>query len=294
MYQSTLQEYLIGLSEETLPKRVDYHFKLAGHASHKNQTEIKIRNLVLGGKNVVIMAGPCAVESREQLLTTAEIVSQAGVLVLRGGAYKPRTSPYDFQGLGKDGLELLALAKKQFGLIIVTEVISPVDVELVSRYADILQIGSRNMQNYPLLKEVSKTNIPILLKRGIMATIEEFLMSAEYILSGGNSHVILCERGIRTFEKYTRNTLDITAIPVIKAISHLPIIVDPSHSTGHRELVGAASKAAIAAGCDGLLIEIHPSPKEALSDGQQSLYPEDFKQLLKELKLLAKAVNRDI
>lgn len=294
MYQSILQEYLTKSPAEIFYKKSNYNFKLASRASKKERTEIKIRDIIIGGKNIVIMAGPCAVESQEQLLTTANIISQAGVFVLRGGAYKPRTSPYDFQGLGKDGLELLSLAKKQFGLIIVTEVISPSDVELVSRHADILQIGSRNMQNYPLLKEVSKTSIPILLKRGIMATIEELLMSAEYILSGGNSNVILCERGIRTFEKYTRNTLDITAIPVIKEISHLPVIVDPSHATGHRELVGAASKAAVAAGCDGLLIEIHPVPEEALSDGQQSLYPEDFKQLLGELKLLAKALNRDI
>lgn len=294
MCQSTLQEYLTKSPAETFYKKPNYNFKLASRAYQKNNTEIKIREIVIGGKNVVIMAGPCAIESQDQLLKTAEIVSRSGLFVLRGGAYKPRTSPYDFQGLGKDGLELLSLAKKQFGLIIVTEVISPSDVELVSKYADILQIGSRNMQNYPLLKEVSKVQNPILLKRGMMATIEEFLMSAEYVLSGGNPNVILCERGIRTFERYTRNTLDITAIPVIKAISHLPIIVDPSHATGHRELVGPASKAAIAAGCDGLLIEIHPSPNEALSDGQQSLYPKEFKDLLDELKLLAKAVNREI
>jgi 3-deoxy-7-phosphoheptulonate synthase len=240
------------------------------------------------------MAGPCAVESHEQLLVTARAVKQAGAKVLRGGAFKPRTSPYSFQGLGVEGLKLLAEARKETGLPVVTEVIAPEMVPLVSTYADILQIGARNMHNYSLLHAVGEIQRPVLLKRGMMSTIEELLMAAEYILSHGNDRVILCERGIRTFEPYTRNTIDISAVPLLKKLTHLPVIVDPSHATGKWELVGPVSKAAIAAGADGLIIEVHPSPEQALSDGPQSLRPERFEALMEELDPIAKAVGRTL
>ena len=240
------------------------------------------------------MAGPCAVESREQILETARVVKEVGARVLRGGAFKPRTSPYSFQGLGREGLELLAEAREATGLLVVTEVMAPHDVPLVAQYADILQIGARNMQNYSLLHAVGESGHPVLLKRGMMSTLEELLMAAEYILSHSNYRVILCERGIRTFERYTRNTLDINAVPVIKRLSHLPVIVDPSHSTGKWVLVGAASRAAIAAGADGLIIEVHPHPEEALSDGAQSSKPEHFAALMGELRRVAAAVDRKL
>lgn len=267
-------------------------FKLASREFKKDSTVVALNGVKIGAKEIVVMAGPCAVESPKQTLEAAQAVKKAGAKILRGGAFKPRTSPYSFQGLGKKGLEILKEAKEKTGLGIVTEVMAPQDVDLVSSYADILQIGARNMQNFSLLEAVGKTSKPVLLKRGMMSTIEELLMSAEYVLSNGNPNVILCERGIRTFEKYTRNTLDISAVPIIKKLSHLPVIVDPSHSTGQRYLVGPVSKSAIAVGADGLLIEVHPHPEEALSDGVQSLSPEEFYELMKDLNHIAQAVGR--
>jgi 3-deoxy-7-phosphoheptulonate synthase len=238
------------------------------------------------------MAGPCSVETREQIIETAIAVKEAGAHALRGGAFKPRSSPYSFQGLGEEGLELLAEARQITGLPVITEVMSPEQVPLVMRYADMLQIGARNMQNYALLQAVGKANHPVLLKRGMMSTIEELLMSAEYILSNGNSRVVLCERGIRTFEKYTRNTTDINAVPVIKQMSHLPVVLDPSHGTGKWEYVTAVARAGIAAGADGLIVEVHPHPEDAWSDGGQSLKPEKFAQMVNEVKRVAEAVGR--
>lgn len=289
MLQPHLIERLNGV-ERTVP--ILHPFKLASRDFVQQPTVITVGNVTIGAQEVVVIAGPCAVESREQLLETAWAVKEAGAHLLRGGAYKPRTSPYSFQGLGPEGLEYLAEAREVTGLPIVTEVITPSDVELVSRYVDILQIGARNCQNYALLHAVGKANKPVLLKRGMMSTLEEFLMSAEYILSAGNSQVLLCERGIRTFETYTRNTVDISAVPVLKQLSHLPVLVDPSHGTGHWELVPAVAKAAVAAGADGLLIEVHPRPEEALSDGNQSLKPARFAALMGELRRVAQAVDR--
>jgi len=243
---------------------------------------------------VVVIAGPCAVESREQLLGTAQAVKAAGATILRGGAYKPRTSPYSFQGLGLAGLKILAEAREQTGMLVATEVMSPDQVPLVGTYADTLQIGARNMQNYALLQAVGKAHRPVLLKRSMMATVEELLMSAEYILSQGNERVMLCERGIRTFETYIRNTLDINAVPLLKQLTHLPVIVDPSHSTGKWELVAAVSRAAVAAGADGLLVEVHQHPEQALSDGAQSLKPERFVALMAELRCIAEAMDRTL
>ena len=243
---------------------------------------------------MVVIAGPCAVESREQLLGTAQAVKAAGATILRGGAYKPRTSPYSFQGLGLAGLKILAEAREQTGMLVATEVMSPDQVPLVGTYADTLQIGARNMQNYALLQAVGKAHRPVLLKRSMMATVEELLMSAEYILSQGNERVMLCERGIRTFETYIRNTLDINAVPLLKQLTHLPVIVDPSHSTGKWELVAAVSRAAVAAGADGLLVEVHQHPEQALSDGAQSLKPERFVALMAELRCIAEAMDRTL
>lgn len=245
-------------------------------------------------KNIVLIAGPCSVESREKFLKAAGEVKMAGAHILRGGAFKPRTSPYSFQGLGEDGLKILAEAREIYDMPVVTEVLDTRHVELVNKYADMFQIGARNMQNFELLKEVGKTNKPVLLKRGMMATVTEWLMSAEYILSNGNLNVVLCERGIRTFETATRNTLDLSMVPLTKELTHLPIIVDPSHGTGKRSLIPSMSKAAIAAGVDGLAIEVHPKPEEALSDGDQSLLPSEYSVLVKELKKVAKAVGRKI
>ncbi len=267
-------------------------FKLAGRDFHPKDTVIEVNGVSVGGEQLVVMAGPCAVESREQLLETAHAVKEAGAKVLRGGAYKPRTSPYSFQGLGEKGLTLLAEAREETGLLIVTETMEPDLVPLVSTYADILQIGARSMQNYALLHAVGEAQKPVLLKRGMMSTVEELLMSAEYILSHGNSQVILCERGIRTFEPYTRNTLDVSAVPLLKQLSHLPVIADPSHGTGKWELVEPVARAAVAAGADGLLVEVHPRPEEALSDGAQSLKPERFTALMENLAPIAKAVGR--
>ena len=267
-------------------------FKLASRDLRPENTVIRLNGVCIGRDEVVIMAGPCAIESREQLLETAWAVKEAGGRVLRGGAYKPRTSPYSFQGLGHEALEFLAEAREATGLPVVTEVIAPHDVPVVSEYADILQIGARQMQNFSLLHAAGESGRPVLLKRGIMSTMEELLMSAEYILTHGNYRVMVCERGIRTFETYTRNTLDINAVPMLKELTHLPVIVDPSHGTGPWRLVPAAARAAIAAGADGLLIEVHPHPEQALSDGGQSLKPETFERLVAEVRRVAEAVGR--
>jgi 3-deoxy-7-phosphoheptulonate synthase len=278
--------------EHTVP--VLRPFKLASREFHPQDTVVPINGLSVGGKKLIVMAGPCAVEGREQLLEAAQAVKSAGGHMLRGGAFKPRTSPYSFQGLGEEGLQYLAAAREETGLPVVTEVMAPEQVPLVMSYADILQVGARNMQNYALLHAVGEAQRPVLLKRGMMSTIEELLMSAEYILSHGNERIMLCERGIRTFETYTRNTLDINAVPLLKQLSHLPVLVDPSHGTGKWELVAAVSRAAVAAGADGLLIEVHPHPSQALSDGAQSLKPEPFAQLLVELRAVAQAVGREL
>jgi len=248
----------------------------------------------IGGQDIIVMAGPCAVENEAQLFDAASIVKKAGANILRGGAFKPRTSPFSFQGMEKAGLELLARAREKYGLPIVTEVVDSSDVCLVSQYADILQVGARNMQNFSLLKNVGKSKRPVILKRGLSSTITEWLTAADYLLAGGDTQVILCERGIRTFEDSIRFSLDISSIPVVKKSSHLPIIVDPSHASGHYSLVPAIAKAAIAAGADGLLIEVHPNPKEALVDGLQSLTPSDFTRLMQELKPVAAAVGRSL
>jgi len=269
-------------------------YKLASREFKELSTIIKINDVSIGGKEITLMAGPCAVENEEQIFDIAHSISNAGVKILRGGAFKPRTSPYSFQGLGEQGLKIMSEAARKYELLIVTEVMSIEQIEMVSNYADILQIGARNMQNFTLLKELGKIKKPVMLKRGLSSTIEELLLSAEYILSGGNKKVILCERGIRTFETYTRNTLDLSAIPAIKELSHLPIIVDPSHSTGRKELVQPMSKAAVAAGADGLVIEVHPNPEEALSDGAQSLDLDCFENLVSELGTVAQAVGRTL
>ena len=248
----------------------------------------------IGDKKVIVMAGPCSIEGRDKFLSISKKMKEAGVSVLRGGAFKPRTSPYDFQGLGEEGLKYLKEAGDKLSIATVTEVMDPRHVEMVAQYADVLQIGARNMQNFVLLKEVGLTKKPVLLKRGMSATIKDLLMSAEYIASGGNFNIILAERGIRTFETATRNTLDINAVAVIKHLSHLPVLVDPSHATGIRDYVAAGAKAAVAAGCDGLMIEVHENPEEALSDGPQSLLPQSFNQLMTELKKIAQAVSRDL
>lgn len=279
--------------EKVMPVLAPY--KLVSRDFKPQDTIVEItKEVKIGGKEVIVIAGPCSIESKEQLLEVAKKIKSAGAKILRGGAFKPRTSPYSFQGLGKEGLRILKEVSKEVGLPTITEVMDTRDVELVSQYTDILQIGARNMQNFNLLKEIGQTKKPVLLKRGLSATIKELLMSAEYILSGGNFNVILCERGIRTFEDATRNTLDLSAIPVIKQLSHLPIIVDPSHATGKWNLIGPLSKAAVAGGGDGLLIEVHPKPEEALSDGPQQLLPEKFAELMKELKKIAQAIGREI
>jgi 3-deoxy-7-phosphoheptulonate synthase len=275
-------------------KRVLPPFRLASRELKPEGTIISVNKARIGGREVVVMAGPCAVESRPQMREVAQAVKEAGVKILRGGAFKPRTSPYSFQGLGREGLQILAEMRAEFGLAVVTEVVAPEDVGLVGEHADILQIGARNMQNYALLHAVGKAQRPVLLKRGMMSTVEELLMAAEYILSHGNDRVILCERGIRTFEKYTRNTLDISAVPLLKQLSHLPVIVDPSHGTGKWELVEPVSRAAVAAGADGLLIEVHPHPEEALSDGAQSLKPARFAGLMRSLCSVAEAIGRTL
>ena len=274
--------------------RVQEPFKKANRNFHPEPSIITVGDQTIGGKKLAVMAGPCSVESSEQITTVARAVQQAGASFLRGGAFKPRTSPYAFQGMGADGLALLKIAKAQTGLPIVTELMSADKLELFVENVDVIQIGARNMQNFELLKEVGKTNVPILLKRGLSATIEEWLMSAEYIMSEGNENVILCERGIRTFEKYTRNTLDLSAIPAVKKLSHLPVIVDPSHAAGLWWMVEPLAKAAIAVGADGLMIEVHNDPEHAKCDGQQSIKPDKFAALMQDLKGIAQIVGRDI
>ncbi|MDD5543838.1 MAG: 3-deoxy-7-phosphoheptulonate synthase [Acidobacteriia bacterium] len=268
-------------------------FKLVGRELKKEKTFVRVGdNIEVGNSHFIVMAGPCSVESREQLMTTAVAVKEAGAQILRGGAYKPRTSPYDFQGLEEEGLKLLAEAREATGLKVVTEVLSDGQVSLVAEYADIVQVGARNMQNFALLKKLGKCGRPILLKRGMSSTVREFLLSAEYIVSEGNPHVILCERGIRTFETYTRNTLDLSAVPLLNELSHLPVVVDPSHGTGKRSLIKPMAKAAVAAGADGLLIEVHPNPEEAFSDGPQSLQPAEFADLMQAVRQYAAIENR--
>ena len=274
--------------------RILHPFKLASRDFHPDDSVVKINGVSVGTPQVIVMAGPCSVESREQLMETAAAVKEAGAHVLRGGAYKPRTSPYAFQGLGLKGLELLREARDELHLPVITEVMSPQDVTLVAQYADILQIGARNMQNFALLHAVGEIQKPVMLKRGLMATIEELLMAAEYILSHGNTRVMLCERGIRTFETATRNTFDINAIPVLKSLTHLPIIADPSHGTGKWELVTPIARAAVAAGADGLIVEVHGDPARALSDGAQSLKPDKFAAMIAETRRVAQAVGRTI
>jgi 3-deoxy-7-phosphoheptulonate synthase len=269
-------------------------WKLASRTYHPENSIVKVRDLEVGGKQVIVAAGPCSVESESQTVEIARQVKAAGARMLRGGAFKPRTSPYSFQGLGEKGLKILAKAREETGLPIVTEVMDTHDVDLVCKYADVLQIGTRNMQNYPLLKKVGSTGFPVLLKRGLGSRIRDLLMSAEYIISEGNHQVILCERGIITFEDSTRQTTDINAIPVLKHWTHLPVMVDPSHSTGNWQYVGPVAKAAVAAGADGLLIEVHNDPQRALSDGPQSLRPDKFAALMQELKRVAEAVDREI
>jgi 3-deoxy-7-phosphoheptulonate synthase len=269
-------------------------YKLASRSFKRENTVIRLGGLAIGGDEVVIAAGPCAVESREQVQTIAKIVKEGGARVLRGGAFKPRTSPYAFQGLGEQGLKYLREAADLSGLLVITEVVEVSHVPLICEYADIIQVGARNMQNFMLLRELGKARKPVLLKRGMSATIEEWLMAAEYILSGGNHEVILCERGIRTFENYTRNTLDISAVPVIKKLSHLPIFTDPSHGTGIRDKVIPMARASVAAGADGIIVEVHNDPDNAKSDGAQSLFPSQFDQMMKELGIIARAVGRTI
>lgn len=274
--------------------RVTAPYKLASRSFQEHDTVIKLKNVEIGGSSIALMIGPCSVESEEQIFTLAEIVAKSGAKILRGGAFKPRSSPYSFQGLGEDGLKLLRNAADQYGLLVVTEVMENSQIELISKYTDIFQVGARNMQNFSLIKELGNTKIPVMLKRGLSATIEEWLMSAEYILANGNKNVMLCERGIRTFETYTRNTFDLSAIPVVHKKSHLPVVADPSHATGLRDQVPPMARAAVAAGADALMIEIHNDPANALSDGPQALLPSDYLQLVEELKLIAKAIGRRI
>ena len=274
--------------------RVSQPFKLVSREVKEEDTVIDVGGVPLGGPALAVMAGPCSVESREQILETAHAVKAAGARFLRGGAYKPRTSPYEFQGLAEEGLKLLALAREQTGLKVVTEVMDVETLPMVADYADVLQIGARNMQNYSLLKQLGTIQRPILLKRGPSATVKEWLMAAEYIVSRGNYQVALCERGIRTFETMTRNTLDLNAVPLLKALTHLPVVVDPSHGIGLRAHVAAMARAGIAAGADGIIVEVHPRPEKALSDGQQSLTPAEFQELMRQARVIAGAVGRSI
>lgn len=289
-----LQDMLEMLSGVDEVIRVSKPYKLSSREFHPLDTTIKVGGVTIGGKEIVVMAGPCAVESEQQLFETANAVKAAGANILRGGAFKPSTSPYQFRGLGEPGLELLGRVKREVGLPVITEVMSPVEVELVAKYADILQIGARNMQNFNLLEEVGKTGKPVMLKRGLSATVQEWLLAAEYVLAQGNRQLILCERGIRTFETYTRNTLDISVIPIIEKVSHLPIIADPSHGTGKWYLVIPMALAAVAAGADGIMVEVHPHPDMALKDGAQSLTFANFQQLMSQLRFVAEAVGRHI
>ena len=275
-------------------RRIMSAYKLASRSFRPPGTVVHIKGVAVGGQEVVVMAGPCSVESEEQIERAAAIVSKLGAKMIRGGAFKPRSSPYSFQGLGEDGLRLLREAADRHGLLVISEIMDHTQIDMMSRYVDIFQVGARNMQNFILLKELGKQRLPVLLKRGPAATIEELLLSAEYILAGGNYDVILCERGIRTFESYTRNTMDISAIPVVKKLSHLPIVADPSHGTGRRDKVVPMARAAVAAGADGLIVEVHHDPDHALSDGAQSLHPYQFEELMSQLRIIAPAVGRTI
>jgi 3-deoxy-7-phosphoheptulonate synthase len=273
-------------------QRITQPYKLASRQFHPENSIFPLDGFTVGGEELTLIAGPCSVESRSQILETAHAVKGAGACALRGGVFKPRTSPYSFQGLGEEGLELLAEAREATGLPIVVEIMSQVQIDLMVRYVDVLQVGARNMQNFNLLRVIGQTQTPVLLKRGLSASIEELLMSAEYILAGGNKQVMLCERGIRTFETATRNTTDINAIPVLKSQTHLPVILDPSHSTGHYDYVAAVARAAVAAGADGLIVEVHPDPAHALSDGRQSLKPEKFAAMVKQVSQIAEIMDR--
>jgi len=284
-------ELLDGVAEVV---RVTEPFKLASRAFKREGSVFDVDGVKIGGPEVIVMAGPCSIENEEQIFKIAKHVKDAGAKILRGGAFKPRTSPYSFQGLGEDGLKLIRSAADEYNLKIITEVMEKSQIDLVEKYADILQIGARNMQNYSFLRDLGKASKPVMLKRGLAATIEEWLMSAEYLLAGGNQKVILCERGIRTFETATRNTMDISAIPVIKKKSHLPIFADPSHGVGIRDKVIPMARAAVAAGADGIMVEVHHDPDHALSDGAQSLYPDQFTQMMKEVRLIAQAISRHI
>ncbi|MDP1568601.1 MAG: 3-deoxy-7-phosphoheptulonate synthase [Vicinamibacterales bacterium] len=286
-----LVELLDGVHEVL---RITEPYKLASRTFRKEDTIITVGDLKIGGDEVIVMAGPCSAENEAQVQQTAAACKRAGAKVLRGGAFKPRSSPYSFQGLGEEGLRLLRDAANDHDMKLVTEVMDISQIEVITRYADIYQVGARNMQNFTLLRELGRTRKPVLLKRGISATIEEWLLSAEYILAGGNTDVILCERGIRTFESFTRNTLDISAIPVVKQLSHLPIFVDPSHGTGRRDKVASMARAAVAAGADGLIIEVHCDPDHAMSDGAQSMFPAQFDRLMAELRIIAPAIGRSI
>ena len=274
--------------------RISEPYKLASRTFKRENTIITIGDLRIGGDEVIVMAGPCSAESEEQVEATAAAVKRAGAKVLRGGAFKPRSSPYSFQGLGEAGLRMLRAAADRHDLKLITEVMETSQIEVIARYAHILQVGARNMQNYSLLRDLGRARVPVMIKRGISATIEEWLLSAEYVLAGGNTDVMLCERGIRTFESYTRNTLDISAIPVVQALSHLPVIADPSHGTGRRDKVAPMARAAVAAGADGLLIEVHCDPDHAKSDGAQSMFPAQFDRLMAELRIIAPAIGRSI
>jgi 3-deoxy-7-phosphoheptulonate synthase len=274
--------------------RITEPFKLASRSFKKDDTQIKIRDVTIGGNEIIVMAGPCSIESEEQIFTIAEIVSKSGGKILRGGAFKPRTSPYSFQGLGEDGLKLIRKAADKFKLLVITEVMEIAQIKLIGEYTDIYQVGARNMQNFSLLRELGKESKPVMLKRGLSATVEDWLMSAEYILANGNMNVMLCERGIRTFETYTRNTFDLSAIPVVHKRSHLPVVADPSHATGLRDKVIPMARAAIAAGADALMVEVHHDPENALSDGPQALLPDQFHEMMRQIKLIAEVIGRKI
>ena len=290
-FDTALLEVLDGVQEV---HRITEPYKLASRTFKPDNTVITIGDVRIGGDEVIVMAGPCSAESEEQVETAAAAVRRAGAKVLRGGAFKPRSSPYSFQGLGEEGLRMLRSSADRHNLKLITEVMDISQIDVIERYADILQVGARNMQNFTLLRELGHSKKPVMLKRGISATIEEWLLSAEYILAGGNTNVMLCERGIRTFEGYTRNTLDISAVPVVQKLSHLPVIVDPSHGTGKRDKVAPMARAAVAAGADGLIIEVHCDPDHALSDGAQSMFPSQFDRLMAELRIIAPAIGRSI
>jgi 3-deoxy-7-phosphoheptulonate synthase len=290
-FDTAVVELMEGVKEA---HRIISPYKLASRAFRPAGTIVKVRGVEVGGDQIIVMAGPCSVESRDQIERAADLVADGGAKIIRGGAFKPRSSPYSFQGLGEEGLKLMREAADRRGLLVISEVMDSSQIRLLSDYADILQIGARNMQNFNLLRELGKLRKPVLLKRGSAATIEELLLSAEYLLAGGNYEVILCERGIRTFETWTRNTMDISAIPAVKKLSHLPMVGDPSHGTGRRDLVPAMARAAVAAGADGLLMEVHHDPDHALSDGAQSLYPSQYSELMKQLRMIATAVDRTI